>query len=39
MRKINRGDTAELATNKGRQVFQEKWMGDTLGCRPECHPP
>ena len=26
-RKINRDDTAELATKKGRQVFQEKNTG------------
>ena len=24
---------------KGRQVFQEKIEGDTLSCRPGCHPP
>jgi len=31
--------TAELATKKGRQVFQEKMRGDTLSSHPGCYPP
>ena len=34
MRKINRGDTAELATKNVARFFRNKWMGDTLICRP-----
>ena len=29
LRRRNRGDTAELATKKGRQIFQEKIEGVT----------
>ena len=34
-----RGDTAELATKKWSPgFFRKKQRGDTLSCRPGCHP-
>ena len=34
-----RDDTAELATKKVAEFFRKKMEGDTVSCRPGCHPP